>query len=419
MTWSRRRLLAGIGPSTVLLAGCRGETETADFGAPPTPPADATYAHTAVRASGNRVLDGSGQIESAPVTLSTDGIPAWLLAFEAGDASRWLVVTRDGTATGYRIEGGDSERVATHSAVSTPPLGYHTDDEVGVVDVPAESETVPVVRDDGLLYVATDGDVVHWQGETRERLSIDAPADARLVAIDGDRYACYGRRVDWYDHGALGDIIEGSSLVVVDAAADRIATDVELDAPTVFEGLSPLVADLDGDGDDEIVTTVADAEHGARIRAYGTDGRELATGPVWGPGWRHQLCVAPFAPGGGRELAVVRKPHVDRAVEFYRLEEGELTVTATLSGFSTHTYGSRNVDQALAGDLDGDGRAELLLPTTERTALSVLRRTSSGVETVQSLALGGRLTTNVTGVAHGGGITVGAGTADGVRLWQG
>jgi hypothetical protein len=408
-----------MGTTAALLAGCRGGTEPTVSGTAPELPADATYAHTALRASGNRVLDGSGQIGSTPVTLSTDGTPAWLLAFEAGEASHWLVVTDDGTATSYRIEGDDSERIVTHGTVSTPPLGYRADDEVGVVEAPTESETVPVVHDDGLLYVATSGDVVHWRGEDRERLSIDAPADARLVAIDSDRYACYGRRADWYDHGALGDSIEGSSLVVVDAAADRVATEVKLDAPTVFEGLSPLVADLNGDGDDEIVTTVADSEHGAQIRVYGTDGRELATGPVWGPGWRHQLCIAPFAPDDGPELAVVRKPHVDRTVEFYRLDGGELTVTATLTGFSTHTYGSRNVDQALAGDLDGDGRTELLLPTTERTALAIVRRTAGGAETIQSLPLGGRLTTNVTGVAHDGGVTLGAGTVDGVRLWRG
>jgi hypothetical protein len=153
---------------------------------------------------------------------------------------------------------------------------------------------------------------------------------------------------------------------------------------------------------------------------YATDGTELATGPVYGPGWRHQLCVAPFGPDGGTELAVVRKPHVDRMLECYRLDGGELTVTAAHEGYASHTYGSRNVDGGLAADLDGDGRPELLVSTTDRRALAAVRRTSGGVERVWTLPLGGDLVTNVAGVARDGGrLAVGAGTAEGVRIWQG
>ncbi|ERH02121.1 MAG: hypothetical protein J07HN6_01686, partial [Halonotius sp. J07HN6] len=166
--------------------------------------------------------------------------------------------------------------------------------------------------------------------------------------------------------------------------------------------------------------TVADTANGARIRVYDIDGGAIATGPIYGPGWRHQLCVAPFGPNATPELAVVRKPHVDRTVEFYRLTDGALEVVATKQGYSSHTYGSRNLDGALAGDLDGDGRPELLVPTTPRQELAVLQRTDGGVEQAFSLPLGGTLTTNVAGVAlDDGRIAVGAGTATGVRVWQG
>ncbi|MEA5388072.1 hypothetical protein VB779_14210 [Haloarculaceae archaeon H-GB11] len=116
--------------------------------------------------------------------------------------------------------------------------------------------------------------------------------------------------------------------------------------------MQPLVADLDGDGEPEIVTTMADSENGARIAVYSPAGERIATGPVYGPGWRHQLAVAPFGPDGATELAAVLRPHVTHTVEYYRLEDGELSVRATVIGVSSHTYGSRNLDEAVAAVLD-------------------------------------------------------------------
>jgi hypothetical protein len=425
MPLSRRTLLVAAGVATGL-AGCGGRpspatSEPTPAGRPPLPPATATYAFTHLQASGNRVVGGSGSVTDAdPVALSVDSRPAWLLAFGDTD-SHWTVVTARGTATTYRVHDGTGTRVADHGRVSVPPLGYRAT-RIGLVTAPADcaAHTHPVVIDGGLLYVAADGDVVIWRGENRTRLDVRAPSDARPVRVSEGRYALYGGRTDRYRHGALGDRIEGSELVVVDTVAESVAARVVLDAPTVFEGLSPLVADVDGDGNDEVVTTVADSTDGARIRIYDTDGTALATGPVYGSGWRHQLCAAPFGPDGGAELAVVRKPHVDRTLEFYRLDGGELAVTATHDGYASHTYGSRTLDGGLAADLNGDGRPELLVPTTSRRTLAAVRRIDGGTERVWSASLGGSLVTNVTGVAlDGGRVAVGAGTADGVRVWQG
>jgi hypothetical protein len=267
------------------------------------------------------VLPGEGDVRrTEPIEIPADGTPAWLLAFpdgpaEDGDAagSRWTVVTTDGRATTHRVAAGSSEGIADHGPASSPPLGYLSDGTVGLVDPPGDCAawTHPAQIEGGSLYVTEDGDAVIRRGTGTQRFDVGAPGDVRIVILDDDRYALYGRKTDRYRHGALGDNVEGSSLVVIDTDAEQVQTETRLEAPTVFEGLSPLAADLDGDGTTEIVTTVADGRHGARIRVYKDNGTVRATGPVYGPGWRHQLCVAQFAPDGTPKLAVVRKPHVD------------------------------------------------------------------------------------------------------------
>jgi hypothetical protein len=423
MLLGRRGVLAGVGSAVAALAGCAGTRDrTGSTGTPTVPPSGATHAYTHVRATGNRVVAGAGEVDGArPVDIEVEGEPRWVLAF-GGASSYWTVVTADGTATTHRVGGGSETTVEDHGRVSSPPLASLDDDGVSLVGAPADgaAHTHPVAADRALVYATANGDVVVRRAESETRLDVGAPPDVRLVRVDDRRYALYGGRTDRYRHGALGDTTEGGSLVVVDVVDEAVDVEVTLAPPAVFEGLSPLVADVDGDGDPELVTTVADSAAGARIRAYSPDGTELATGPVYGSGWRHQLCVAPFGPAGAPELAVVRKPHVERTAEFYRLADGDLAVVATDPGYASHTYGSRNVDGGLAADLDDDGRVELLVPTTDRRTLAAVRRVEGGARTAWSLPLGGPLVTNVTGAPlDDGRLAVGAGTTDGVRVWQG
>ena len=438
----------------VSLAGCvtspdgstddSSPSETVDE---PSAPADAQFAFTGVDARGSRVLDGVGDITTGTETwIPTRETPRWLVGHPAASgsamASVWTVVAENGRARTHRVDDRVT-LVAEHGRVHTPPVGWRTSDRtvrteavartdteggdrtdtegggepVGVVTPPAElaPHTHPIPTRRGWLFVAGDGRLVHRQDGGRASFDVGAPPDARPVPVGGDRYAVYGGATSRYRHGALGDSVEASRLLVVDTAAERVVVDHSLER-SVFEGFAPLPVELGGVSG--LLTTVADARDGARLRLYGTDGEPRATGPVYGSGWRHRLCVADF--GAGREVAVVRKPHVDRTIEFYRFGDGELRVTARRAGYSTHTYGSRVLDGALAGDLDADGTVELLLPQTSRRRLDAVRRSGDdGTRVVWSLPLGGRLTTNVAGVSTGEGVAVAAGTADGVRVWHG
>jgi hypothetical protein len=75
---------------------------------------------------------------------------------------------------------------------------------------------------------------------------------------------------------------------------------------------------------------------------------------------------------------------------------------------------------ALAGDFDGDGATELLLPNQARTELGAIRRTADGAEVAWTVPMNGRLSTNLAAVQLANGqLAIGAGREDGIlRVWQ-
>jgi hypothetical protein len=88
-------------------------------------------------------------------------------------------------------------------------------------------------------------------------------------------------------------------------------------------------------------------------------------------------------------------------------------------GFTSHVIGTRNLDMGMAGDFDGDGRVEVLLPDQTRTELGGIRRVEGGAEVVWMIPVGGRVSTNLAAVELiDGSLAVGVGREDGVlRIW--
>lgn len=432
----RRTVLAGLG---ALVAGCtapRSGNRSTDSpsGSPPSPgtptpgsggtvaPASITAGYPHLRASGNRVVAGAGSIPAAePIECSLPGTPQWLTALPTAAGSRWAVVDDSETLSVVSVSDGTASVVATDTWPVERPAVLSDDGAEPSVAVPppgAGSHTLPLILDDGVAAVGTEGDLVVARGESTTRVPAALLADARLCRLDDRRVVALGGPTTRYDHGALGDGVEATEIVVLDVDGPAVVRRIPIRDGRVVEGIAPIVTDLGGER--AIVVTESDARDGARLAAYAPDGRRLAVGDPIGTGfrWRHQLAVAPFGPDGERELAVVKTPHVGGTVEFYRRAGDRLELVATLANAASHTFGSRNLDGGVALDGDGDGRTELLVPDDERRRLRAIERRGDSAVAEWTVSVGGSLSTNVVGVPHGEGVAVGVGhDGDTLRVW--
>jgi hypothetical protein len=274
------------------------------------------------------------------------------------------------------------------------------------------------------LVFTNHGDLVQVaaDGTELDRLPIKALPDARLLLDHEGRALSLTHPTDRYRHGVLGDDLEATGISLLEIAPSlRILRNIQIVEPQVIEGITPIWADLNGDGAREIIVTLSDASRGARLVVYNELGEVVATGPDIGRGfrWRHQIAVAPFGPGGELELVDVLTPHLGGVVEFFRWQAEKLVRVASVSGYSSHALGSRNLDMAAAGDFDGDGRIELLVPSQNRERLGGIRHTSQGGETVWEVPIGGQISTNLSGLRYPDGrMIIGVGRSDEfLRLW--
>jgi hypothetical protein len=175
-----------------------------------------------------------------------------------------------------------------------------------------------------------------------------------------------------YDHGVLGDEIEAAALKV-ETGAGKILS-YQLPPNSVFEDLTPRLADLDGDGRDEIVVVRSSVGAGAAVAVLGIRGGKLdliAESPAIGLAhrWLNPVGAGDFNGDGRKDIAVVQTPHIGGVLILYRVEGERLVEFARKTGYSTHAIGSTVLGMAAVLDLDDDGADDILLPDQSRNDL--------------------------------------------------
>ncbi len=157
-----------------------------------------------------------------------------------------------------------------------------------------------------------------------------------------------------YAHGVLGDAIEAGGLAVRDASGKSHVFTLPEDS--VFEDITPRLADLDGDGGAEVIVVRSYLTRGSALAVFGMRGgafvRIAETAPIGRAArWLNPAAIADFTGDGRLEIAIVKTPHIGGTLEFWRLNGGNLSRVARLSGFSNHVIGSRELGLAAVGDV--------------------------------------------------------------------
>ncbi|MDJ0953880.1 MAG: hypothetical protein QNJ81_09380 [Acidimicrobiia bacterium] len=433
----------------VLIGGCAGAAEpapTSAVGATPTTatagepdsetlpapraPEPATVIATVTGTqSGNRVYDVSGDLVVAnAVDIELTGRPVWVVGVSGARDPTWVVATEDGTIEAWAVVDGRADPTSLELdslPPGTPPLVAATEGMVRVVVPPPDASplTHPVIVGEDLVYITTDGSLEIIGAGASSELPIDALPDGRLSVSSDGLVSVLAGPTNRYPHAVLGDDLEASRIVIIDPGTASVVADVTIDEPNVVEGIAAPWVDADGDGVEELLVTISNGEVGARLALLDRMGEFIADGPPIGRGnrWRNQLGAGPTGSNGEIEVIDVRVPHIGGVVEYFRLQGAELVRVAEQPGYTSHGIGSRNLDWAVAADVTGDGRVDVIVPTQDRSALGILSRTTDGVAVVTELELPGRLTSNLAlAESSGGSIALAAGTAEGIlRIWLG
>lgn len=377
-------------------------------------------------ASGNRLVSGSVDLRAAPMAIDLEAPAEWVVGAPVDGGIVWVVVDAAGAVQAFIESGGTVEPydVGTRTLPAGMPPTLLAGGATASLFDPTRIRTdlAPfaghAVIEGTPIVVAADG-TVQVGAEILD--GVAALPDTRVVASDNGMVALLTDPTDRFRHAVLGDAVEAESVTVVEVATGEVVAALDAPDDTVFEAVSPLWADVDGDGDDEIVVTASDAAAGARLTVFRADGALLAQSAPIGRGsrWLNQLGAGPVGPDGELEIVEVKTPHIGGIVQWYRVEGDRLVRVASASGFSTHGIFSRNLDEGLIVDVDADRRPEVVVPTQDDRRLVALGRVGDAAITVVEVELPAPPSSNLTGVTRPDGTaSLALGTADGrLLIW--
>jgi hypothetical protein len=369
------------------------------------------------RTSGNRVAAGKGSFPHwQAFGIATEVPMRWVVALGRG---RLAAVDRDGTL--WLLDAGRAglsvaARYGEAVSAEAPPVVVALDEaQSGLalvgrdgrlmlwsegalrsydVGAPLSRLSFPLPvrpasqRWDDLLAVAADGAVLliaRLSSAPRivSRVEARALPDARITVgdLDGDgmlEAVVLADPTERHGHGILGDRIEAAGVSVIGVTPFGLSLRGRHTLTSaVYEDLVPVLAPLSESGRPAVLVARSAPDTGGVVAALAW--RDGALVPLaetaaakGGPEWVHVIGVSNLGGDATPEIVAVRVPQPGGVLTAYRRAGATLAAVAQVPGFASHAAGSRNQDQALLADFDGNGRPEVVLPRQSRVAVAAL-----------------------------------------------
>jgi hypothetical protein len=218
-----------------------------------------------------------------------------------------------------------------------------------------------------------------------------------------------------YDHGILGDAVEAAALVI--ETRDGRRREVKLEDDAVFEDLEPRIADIEGDGHDDVVVVKSYLRRGSALAVIAERrGRYqiVAETPPLGAAhrWLDPAGIGKFSADGKTGIALVRQPHVVGMLELWTWSNGALHKSGEIPDTANHIAGTRQIDMSAVADFDGDGLSDIAIPSLDRANLRIVSFAPHPRE-IALVPLPAKAETNMGLIRDGTALVIVEGLADG------
>jgi hypothetical protein len=217
---------------------------------------------------------------------------------------------------------------------------------------------------------------------------MSAPAAAQKRS-PGSKVAQGAKEIAWawlaspttrYPHASMGSPVHAGSLHVISREGREYS--VTLTQQRVFEDIEPRLADMDGDGLEEIMLIEADSERGAALVSYGLRAsgngkmqlQELARSSFLGLPfrWLNPVGFADFDGDGKLDIASVTTPHIGGVLTLYHYAAPRIEPFAKAMDVSNHRMGDPNLQMHAILQLPGT-RPTVIVPDMTQRSLHALR----------------------------------------------
>ena len=178
-----------------------------------------------------------------------------------------------------------------------------------------------------------------------------------------------------YRHFVLGTQYEAAGLRV--KTQDGKVLELILPEDAVFEDRRPRIADLDGDGRNEVALVISRRSSGSALALIGLRDGALKvlteTTPNGAPQrWLNPAGIGRFLGNGRRQVALVRMPHAVGRLEFWDYDGKVFKLAGSLEDTSNHVIGSDRM-RLTAVIARGEKKTDLLaIPSFDRRRLRIV-----------------------------------------------